>query len=293
MLIGSHVENNSPDYLVGSIKETIRNGGNSLMFYFGAPQNFTRTPIRLQKVEEAKILAKENNIDLINLICHAPYIISPSSDALTTSGEKKCDVCERYLKSEIERMDALGAKYIVLHPGYYADSNLDIACSTIARTLDKLFYSTPDSSVSICLETMAGKGTEVGSKFQEIAKIRKLMKHKERVFVCFDTCHTFDAGYDLKNNYEDVINKLDEIIGIDNVKVIHLNDSKNPSGSHKDRHENIGMGYIGFDTLYKISNDPRFSQVPKILETPYRNEINFHQQEISSILNNIPFNFLK
>ena len=261
LIIGSHVGYKKDSGLVGSVKEALSYNANTFMFYTGAPQNTKRLPIDLEKVKEADQLMKDNKIAKENVIVHAPYIINLATDDLVKR-EFSCN----FLKEEIKRVETLGFSYLVLHPGSHVGAGTDKGIQNIADSLNKIIDK--DTKVVILLETMAGKGTEVGKSFEELESIISKIKQKENIGVCLDTCHINDAGYDL-NYFDKVLNSFDKIIGLDKLKCIHVNDSKNIMGSHKDRHENIGYGYIGFDNLINIIYNKRLDNIPKILETPY------------------------
>ena len=261
LIIGSHVGYKKDSGLVGSIKEALSYNANTFMFYTGAPQNTKRLPIDLEKVKEADQLMKDNKIVKENVIVHAPYIINLATDDL----EKREFSCN-FLKEEIKRVETLGFSYLILHPGSHVGAGTDKGIQNIADSLNKIIDK--DTKVVILLETMAGKGTEVGKNFEELESIISKIKQRENIGVCLDTCHINDAGYDL-NYFDKVLDSFDKIIGLDKLKCIHVNDSKNIMGSHKDRHENIGYGHIGFDNLINIIYNKRLDNIPKILETPY------------------------
>ena len=261
---GCHVGNSGPLMLAGSIKEALSYGANCFMVYLGPPQNTIRKPIESMNADLMKIVAEENNINLDDVIIHAPYIVN-----LARHDEEKFDFAVRFIAQEVQGVHNIGCKYLVLHPGSAVDSEREDALRQVARGINEIINLTPNARTVIAIETMAGKGNEVGRTFEEIKYIIDLVNDKTRVGVCLDTCHINDGGYDLVNNYEQVINDFNKIIGLDYLKVIHVNDSKNSLGSHKDRHENIGFGNLGFDTIKKIFNDQRFIDIPKILETPY------------------------
>ena len=261
LIIGSHVGYKKDSGLVGSVKEALSYNANTFMFYTGAPQNTKRLPIDLEKVKEADKLMNDNKIAKENVIVHAPYIINLATDDLVKR-EFSCN----FLKEEIKRVETLGFSYLVLHPGSHVGAGTDKGIQNIADSLNKIIDK--DTKVVILLETMAGKGTEVGKNFEELESIISKIKQKENIGVCLDTCHINDAGYDL-NYFDKVLDSFDKIIGLDKLKCIHVNDSKNIMGSHKDRHENIGLGYIGFDNLINIIYNKRLDNIPKILETPY------------------------
>ncbi|MDD6418781.1 MAG: deoxyribonuclease IV [Clostridium sp.] len=261
LIIGSHVGYKKDSGLVGSVKEALSYNANTFMFYTGAPQNTKRLPIDLEKVKEAEQLMKDNKMAKENVIVHAPYIINLATDDLVKR-EFSCN----FLKEEIKRVETLGFSYLVLHPGSHVGAGTDKGIQNIADSLNKIIDK--DTKVVILLETMAGKGTEVGKNFEELESIISRIKQKENIGVCLDTCHINDAGYDL-NYFDKVLDSFDKIIGLDKLKCIHVNDSKNIMGSHKDRHENIGYGHIGFDNLINIIYNKRLDNIPKILETPY------------------------
>lgn len=264
MIIGSHVSF-GPKQLLGSVNEAISYGANTFMFYTGAPQNTVRKEINEELTNEAKKLMAENSIDINNVICHAPYIINLAND----KDETKYNFSINFLKNELDRCKVMGIKCIVLHPGSSVGIEKNIALDNIIFALNKII--TEDTKTTILLETMAGKGTELGSSLEEIKYIIDNINLKDKVGVCLDTCHLNDAGYDL-NDFDELLNSFDALIGLEYIKCIHINDSKNIVSSHKDRHANIGFGTIGFRALLNIINHPKLKDIPKILETPYIGE---------------------
>lgn len=260
LIIGSHVSFKSGKQLVGSVVEALSYGSNTFMFYTGAPQNTSRSTIDENLTKEAFELMKENGIEPKNVIVHAPYIINLANDGASY------DFAIKFLKEEIKRVDSLGMKYLVLHPGSHVGLGIDKGLDNIINGLN--FVLSEDNDVVVCLETMAGKGSELGTSFEQIKKIIDGVKLNNKLMVCLDTCHINDAGYDL-NNFDEVLDEFDNVIGLDKLACIHVNDSKNEKGSHKDRHENIGLGTIGFDNLIKVIYNERLDGIPKILETPY------------------------
>ncbi|MBU1019859.1 MAG: deoxyribonuclease IV [Firmicutes bacterium] len=266
--IGSHVSLNGTEMLVGSVKEALSYGANSFMIYTGAPQNTIRRPIEDLRIEEAKALMIENNLSFDNVIVHAPYVMN-----MANPDPEKQQFAVDFLTSEVKRTAKIGAKSIVVHPGAHVKEGVEIGIKNIINGLDKVLENTKDLDVFIALETMAGKGTECGKTFEELKMIIDGVKDNSRLRVCFDTCHTHDAGYDTKADFDHVIETFDRIIGKERISVFHINDSKNVKGAAKDRHENIGFGYIGFESLNKVVNHPDFMHVPKILETPYVAEV--------------------
>ncbi|MBI5975666.1 deoxyribonuclease IV [Staphylococcus canis] len=264
MLIGSHVSMSGKKMLEASAIEAKNYGASTFMIYTGAPQNTRRKPI-----EELNITAGHEAMEqygLSNIVVHAPYIIN-------IANTKKPEVFElgvNFLQNEIERTEAIGAKDIVLHPGAHVGAGSEKGITRIIEGLNEVL--TNDNNVRIALETMAGKGSEVGRTFEELAQIIDGVHHNERLSICLDTCHIHDAGYNVVEDFDGVLNTFDKIIGVDRIKVVHVNDSKNPLGAHKDRHENIGFGHIGFDALSYVVHHEQFKDVPKILETPYVGE---------------------
>jgi len=258
LIIGSHVSFEKNEQLLGSVKEALEYGGNTFMFYTGAPQNTIRIRLNDELTKKALILMKENDIDINNVIVHAPYIINLANDdnAFAIS----------FLKEEIKRTEKLGITKLVLHPGSHVGVGIDKGIQNVIAGLNVIIDE--KTKVNICLETMAGKGREVGSSFIEIKKIIDGVKYNNKVSVCLDTCHISDAGYDI-SNFDQVLDEFDRIIGLEKLVCIHINDSKNEKGAHKDRHENFGFGTLGFDNLIKIIYNPRIMHIPKILETPY------------------------
>ena len=288
MKIGCHVGNSGPLMLEGSIKEALSYGATCFMVYLGPPQNTIRKPIESMNADKMALIAKENNICLDDVIIHAPYIVN-----LARKDPEKFDFAVRFIATELSGVHNIGCKYLVLHPGSAVDSERSDALKQVARGINEIIKLTPNACSVIAIETMAGKGNEVGRTFEEIKFIIDNVCDKSRVGVCLDTCHINDGGYDLVNNYEGVISEFDEIIGLEYLKVIQVNDSKNPLASHKDRHENIGFGNLGFETIMKIFNDSRFNNIHKILETPYvaslNNKENFtpYKYEINMIKSGI------
>lgn len=264
MLLGSHVSMNGKKMLEGSAEEAQKFGESTFMIYTGAPQNTRRKSIEDLNIEKGH--EAMDKYGLSNLVVHAPYIINIAN----TTKPEVFQLGVDFLQNEIERTQALGAKDIVLHPGSHVGAGADKGIQQIIKGLNEVL--THDNDVRIALETMAGKGSEVGRTFEEIAQIIDGVTHNDRLSICFDTCHTHDAGYNIKEDFDGVLNEFDKIIGLDRIKVVHVNDSKNEQGAHKDRHENIGFGHIGFDALNYVVHHDVFKDIPKILETPYVGE---------------------
>ena len=275
LYIGSHVSFTKSNQLVGSLNEALSYGSNTFMFYTGAPQNTNRCEIDNNLTEEAIKIMENNDIDINKVIVHAPYIIN-------LCNPEKFDFSVTFLIEEVKRVSKLGIKYLVLHPGSHVGLGVEEGIFNIVLGLKKVFEST-DCDVTILLETMAGKGTEVGRTIEELDKILKSVNNK-RLGVCLDTCHLHDAGYDLEK-FDEFLDSFDKLIGINKIGCIHINDSKNIRDSHKDRHENIGFGNIGFDTLISVIYNDRLDDIPKILETPYVGEYPPYKYEIEMIRN--------
>ncbi|MFD2658322.1 deoxyribonuclease IV [Gracilibacillus thailandensis] len=262
--IGSHVSMSGKKMLLGSSEEAVSYGSTAFMIYTGAPQNTRRKPIEELNIEAGRQHMEKNGI--VDVVVHAPYIIN-------IGNAKKKETFElgvSFLKSEIDRTEAIGAKQIVLHPGAHVGEGVDTGIAKIIEGLNEVLD--PKQDVQIALETMAGKGSEIGRSFDELAKIIDGVTHNEKLSICMDTCHIHDAGYPIVDDFDGVLNQFDKIIGLDRLKVVHINDSKNVQGAGKDRHENIGFGHIGFETIHNIVHHDQLTELPKILETPYVGE---------------------
>lgn len=261
LIIGSHVSFGK-EQLLGSIKEALSYDANTFMFYTGAPQNTIRKDIDDKIVEEAIKLMKENDIDINNIICHAPYIVNLANN----SDETKYTFSKDFIKKELIRCDQMGITKMVLHPGSAVNVTREDGLNNIINAINEILDGT--TKCKILLETMAGKGNELGRTIEEIAYLINGIKNKDQIGVCIDTCHINDAGYDI-SKFDDYLDEFDKKIGLDYIGCIHINDSKNEIGTHKDRHENIGLGTIGFDNLINVIYHSKLEDIPKILETPY------------------------
>lgn len=261
MLIGSHVSMSGKKMLLAASEEAVSYGANTFMIYTGAPQNTRRKKIEDLNIEAGRLHMEQNGIS--EIVVHAPYIINIGN----TQNPATFDLGVRFLRSEIDRTEAIGAKQIVLHPGAHVGAGSDKGIEKIIEGLNEVLSA--EDKVQIALETMAGKGSECGKSFEELAMIIDGVKYNDKLSVCFDTCHTHDAGYRIVEDFDGVLNEFDKIIGLDRLKVMHINDSKNEFGTRKDRHENIGFGHIGFEALNYIVHHPQLTQIPKILETPF------------------------
>ena len=259
--LGSHVGMSGKEMFPGSVKEALSYGANTFMVYTGAPQNTRRKEISELNIDAGLALAREHGIN--EFIIHAPYIINLGN----TEKAETFQLAVEFLAKEIERSVAMQAATIVLHPGSHVGAGEAAGISQIVKGLNEVL--TPDMPITVALETMAGKGSELGKTFEELAAIYDGVACNDKLRVCFDTCHTHDAGYDIIHDFDGVIEKFDRILGKKQIAVFHINDSKNIQGAAKDRHENIGFGEIGFDALNYIVHHKDFVDVPKILESPY------------------------
>lgn len=261
MLIGSHVSMSGKKMLLGSAEEAASYNATTFMIYTGAPQNTRRKPLEEMNIEAGKAFMVEHGLS--DMVVHAPYIINLGN----TIKPENFGFAIEFLREEIRRAQALGATQITMHPGAHVGAGVDVGLAQIIKGLNEVLDK--DQIPQIALETMAGKGTELGRTFEELATIIDGVTLNEKLSVTLDTCHTNDAGYNVKEDFDGVLEEFDKIIGLDRLKVVHVNDSKNPQGSHKDRHENIGFGTIGFDALNYIVHHEKLATLPKILETPY------------------------
>jgi deoxyribonuclease-4 len=262
--IGSHVSMSGKKMLLAASEEAVSYGASTFMVYTGAPQNTRR-----KKIEDLNIEAGRKHMEahgITEIVVHAPYIINIGN----TTNPATFELGVNFLRSEIERTEAIGAGQIVLHPGAHVGAGTEAGIKRIVEGLNEVL--TGKENVQIALETMAGKGSECGKSFEELAMIMDGVNFNDRLSVCFDTCHTHDAGYKIVEDFDGVLNEFDKIVGLDRLKVLHINDSKNEIGMRKDRHENIGFGHIGFDALSYIVHHPQLTEIPKILETPFVGE---------------------
>lgn len=259
--IGSHVGMSGKEMFLGSVKEALSYEADTFMLYTGAPQNTRRKAISELNIEAGWELMKKSGLS--EFVVHAPYIINLGNSVKPETYELAVD----FLREEIRRTEAMGSKVLVLHPGSHVDAGAEAGTTQIVKGLNEVL--TAETKVFIALETMAGKGSEIGRSFEELARIYDGVKYNDKLRVCFDTCHTHDAGYDIKNDFDGVVEQFDRVLGKEQIAVFHINDSKNVQGAGKDRHENIGFGEIGFEALNRIVHHPDFAEVPKILETPY------------------------
>ena len=280
--LGCHVGMSGKEMMLGSAKEAVSYGANTFMLYTGAPQNTKRKEISELNIDPAWDYMKEHGIE--EMVVHAPYIINLGNTVKPETFEIAVD----FLRLELERTAAMKGSSLVLHPGAHVGAGTEVGIKQIITGINEVL--TKDTNVLVALETMAGKGSELGINFEELAKIMDGVVYNDKLRVCFDTCHVNDSGYDLVNDLDGVLTQFDKIIGLDRIAVVHLNDSKNPLGAKKDRHENIGFGSIGFETMHRIVHLKEFADVPKILETPYvpipgddKNKVAPYRQEIAML----------
>lgn len=259
--LGSHVGMSGKKMMLGSVEEALSYGSDTFMIYTGAPQNTRRKDLSELHIEEAQALMKANDMD--SFVVHAPYIINLANTVNPDTYQLAVD----FLRLELTRTCAMGSRLLILHPGAHVGAGIEAGVASIVKGLNEVL--TDDTDCLIALETMSGKGSEIGRNFEELAQIYDGVTKKDRLRVCFDTCHTHDSGYDIIHDFDGVIRDFDRILGKDQIAVFHINDSKNPCGASKDRHENLGKGHIGFEVLSAIVHHPDFENIPKILETPW------------------------
>lgn len=260
--LGCHVGMAGKEMFLASAKEAASYGANVFMLYTGAPQNTRRKDISELNIEAGWEYARQHGIE--EIVVHAPYIINLAN----TVKPETYELAVEFLEKEIIRTAAMRSRIMVLHPGSHVNAGVEAGIAQVIKGLNTVLNQN-DDDVYIALETMAGKGSEVGRTFEELKAIYDGVDKKDRLRVCFDTCHVNDAGYDIVNHYDEVFEEFDKVIGLDQIAVFHINDSMNPLGAHKDRHANIDKGCIGYETLHRLVHDERFIDVPKILETPW------------------------
>lgn len=274
IILGSHVGMHGKEMFAGSVKEALSYGANTFMVYTGAPQNTRRKELNQLNIEAGHALMEQNGIK--EFIVHAPYIINPANSVNPATFE----LATEFLRLELDRSAAMGSRVLVLHPGSHiwegrqrtsGESGLPYikkGIRKIAECLNMVLNDRPPCMIA--LETMAGKGSEIGSSFEELAEIYDHVSQNHLLRVCLDTCHLHDAGYNIAEDFDGVLQSFDRILGLSQIAAVHVNDSKNPRGARKDRHANIGEGYIGYQALHHVVHHPALVHIPKILETPYR-----------------------
>jgi deoxyribonuclease-4 len=259
--IGSHVSFSDKGLLTAA-KEAVSYGSSTFMIYTGAPQNTRRKAIENLYIDEGKKAMAAAGIG--EIVVHAPYIVN-----LGSYKEDTFRLAVDFLQQEIHRTHAIGVRNIVLHPGAFTEKDVEYGIARIAEGLTEVLEGTKDCDVNIALETMAGKGTEIGRTFEELAAIIDKVPENDRLTICMDTCHIHDAGYDVVNDFDGVLRKFDDVIGLDRLAVVHVNDSKNPQGAAKDRHAPVGSGWIGFEAIAKVVRHEQLKDKPFVLETPW------------------------
>lgn len=243
-------------------KSALSINADTFAFFTRNPRGGKAKPVDPEDAEKLRILMKENGFG--PLVAHAPYTLNPcSKDA------KVRDFAFIAMEDDMKRMEYLPGNYYNFHPGSHVGQGSEVGIAMIADLLNRIIKE--EQSTVILLETMAGKGSEVGRNFEEIAAIIDKVNYKEKIGVCMDTCHINDGGYDVVGNFDGVLEEFDGIVGLEKLKALHINDSKNPQGAHKDRHEVIGDGYIGLDAIRNVINHPKLKGLPCILETPQEN----------------------
>ena len=272
--LGCFVKMLPPNYLLSSLDEALSYNANCFMFYTGSPQSSYRVPITNLKVSEFKIALKKAGISINDLAIHCPYIMNLANDDII-----KRNWAKSLLLNEIKRANSIGISFVILHPGN--NKNKLLGCKYIASAINEINKN--NKNVIICLETMAGKGNEIGANFAEIKLIIDLIVDKNKIGVCFDTCHLNDSGIDVSNPNK-VLTDFNKIVGLNYLKLIHINDSLNVIGTKKDRHANIGKGTIGLENLKKWIHNPTLINIPKFLETPYINNKPIYKEEIELLL---------
>lgn len=263
VLLGSHVSMKGKKMLLGAAEDAAIYGANTFMIYTGAPQNTRRKAIEDMNIEAGHAFMQKNDIDVSDIVVHAPYIINLGN----TVKKQNFSFAIEFMKEEIKRAEALGVTQMTMHPGAHVGAGSDRAIEQIAQGLNEIIHE--KQTLQIALETMAGKGTEIGRSFEELAMIIDKIDLKDKISVTLDTCHAHDAGYNIKDDFDGVLKEFDEVVGLDKLKVIHVNDSKNIQGAGKDRHANIGFGEIGFEALNHVVHHEKLAHLPKILETPF------------------------
>lgn len=265
--IGCHLSTSKGFKNMG--KEALSIGANTFQFFTRNPRGGKAKDIDEKDINELLKIMKENNF--AKILAHAPYTLNGCS-----ADENTRKFATEMMADDLVRMEYLPNNLYNFHPGSHVKQGIDVGIDYIVEMLNKVLK--PEQTTTVLLETMAGKGTEIGRSFEEIAKIIDRVELNDHLGVCLDTCHVYDAGYDILNNLDNVLEEFDKIIGLDRLKAIHLNDSKNPFNSHKDRHEKIGEGSLGLEGISKIINHPKLRHLPFFLETP--NELDGYKAEI-------------
>lgn len=255
-------------------EEAVSIGANTFAFFTRNPRGGSAKAIDPEDVKAFLEYAKAH--DFATLVAHAPYTLNACSAKPETR-----EFAHNTMRDDLMRMEYTPGQYYNFHPGSHVGQGVEVGIDLIVKQLNEVL--TKDMTTTVLLETMAGKGSEIGRSFEELKAIIDGVELDEKLGVCFDTCHTYDAGYDIVNDLDGVLDEFDAVLGLDRLKAIHMNDSKNPFASHKDRHEKIGDGSLGFDTMVKVINHPKLKGLPIILETP--NELDGYAHEIEMLRN--------
>ena len=266
--IGCHLSASKGYYAMG--KTALSIGADTFQFFTRNPRGSRAKPLDPNDAQKLNELAAENHFAV--LLAHAPYTINPCS-----ANEDTRTFARETMQDDLKRLEATPHNLYNFHPGSHVGQGIETGVTQISETLNTIL--SPEQTTTVLLETMAGKGTEVGSHFEELREILDRVTLSDHMGVCLDTCHVFDAGYDIVNDLDGVLAEFDRVIGLDRLKALHVNDSKNPLGSHKDRHEKIGQGTLGLSTFEAVVTNPRLCGLPMILETP--NELDGYAQEIT------------
>lgn len=268
MILGCHLSSSKGFYAMG--KAALNIGANTFQFFTRNPRGSKAKKLDQEDVGKLMELVKEHSFG--TLLAHAPYTLNPCSQ-----DPRVREFALLTMADDLKRMEYLPKQYYNFHPGSHGGQGSNTGITLIIDTLNEIL--TKNHATTVLLETMAGKGTEVGRTFEELRKILDGVNLSDQVGVCMDTCHVYDAGYDIVNDLDGVLEEFDRVLGLNKLRAIHLNDSKNPMGSHKDRHEKIGAGTIGLAAITKIMNHPELKDLPFYLETP--NELPGYAEEIS------------
>ena len=261
LYIGNHTSSSKGYAAMG--RRIVKNGGNTFAFFTRNPRGGNAKAIDPADVAKFQEIAREHEFGKI--VAHAPYTLNACA-----AKENLRDFARNTFSDDLKRMEATPGNYYNFHPGSHVGQGIEVGIQKIAEVLNAVL--TEEQTTTVLLETMAGKGSEVGSHFQELRAIMNLVEKRDKLGICLDTCHVWDGGYDIVNNLDGVLTEFDRIIGLDHLKAIHLNDSLNPLGSHKDRHARIGEGQIGLDALVRVIRHPALEGKPFILETPNDDE---------------------
>ena len=261
LYIGNHTSSSKGYAAMG--RQIVKNGGNTFAFFTRNPRGGNAKAIDLADVAKFQEIAREHEFGKI--VAHAPYTLNACA-----AKENLRDFARNTFSDDLKRMEATPGNYYNFHPGSHVGQGIEVGIQKIAEVLNAVL--TEEQTTTVLLETMAGKGSEVGSHFQELRAIMDLVEKRDKLGICLDTCHVWDGGYDIVNDLDGVLTEFDRIIGLDHLKAIHLNDSLNPLGSHKDRHARIGEGQIGLDALVCVIRHPALEGKPFILETPNDDE---------------------